>query len=183
MVQFNQLKFDTNGNLIIDIQVQEQPYYTNVFLDQIKIDTENTYIDGKPSNNAIYSSTISGNQKKYQVQISSSQLLATNKNILFVWVKTKGSPSISTPCGQDNEYTVGVCYHKDIIYNTGIKFIKELESCCEIPKNFIDFILKLDALELSIQTENYDFVIEMWKYLIDTQYSNLIQTKCGCNYG
>lgn len=184
MVQFNELKFDTDNSVIVDIQIPDLSYYTDVYLDSIYIDTEETFVEGKPSDNPIFQQSIEEETKSIQLTIPSTSILATPDNLLFVQVKTTGTPTSDTPCGLDNEYSVQVLFQNKFLYEKGMNFFKEFNSCCEIPKNFIDYILKLDAFKLALGAENFSFAIDMWKYLVkEFTGNNTVQSKCGCGYG
>lgn len=50
MVKFNELKVTNDGKyLIIDVSIKDLQYYTDVYLDEIIIDTQDTYVDNGPS--------------------------------------------------------------------------------------------------------------------------------------
>ena len=58
MVVFNECRIDKEGkNLIVDVSVDSLPYYKNVYLESITIDSDKTFIEHGPSSNPIYSST------------------------------------------------------------------------------------------------------------------------------
>ena len=59
MVQFNELRITPdNKELIIDVSVKDLDIYTNVYLDYIMIDNQDTFIEDGPSDNPIYTHTI-----------------------------------------------------------------------------------------------------------------------------
>ena len=63
-------------------------------------------------------------------------------------------------------------------------YTKELGDTCSIPKNFIDYILKVKALDLSLKTGNYQEAIRYWNRLFKNFYytNNVEFSNCGC-YG
>ena len=66
MIDFNNFQIYYNGSkIIIDVSIKEKSYFLNVYLDSITIDTQDTFIQGGPSNKACYTHTISGNKKQY----------------------------------------------------------------------------------------------------------------------
>ena len=107
---------------------------------------------------------------------------STRLLITELWVVgTTGIPSPATPCGMDNMITLGTVVDLFPIYCKTISYLKELNSSCSIPKNLIDMILRLKALELSLKTGNYIQAIEYWnKYFINIG-TNINSTSCGCN--
>ena len=45
----------------------------------------------------------------------------------------------------DNSTTIGVIYDKYSIFKNAMNYIDEINNTCNIPKNFIDYILKYKA--------------------------------------
>jgi hypothetical protein len=60
MVQFNSLKITPDRSLIVDVNIEDIPYYKDVYLDSIVIDNQKTYLSSGPSNTPIYKKTIKG---------------------------------------------------------------------------------------------------------------------------
>lgn len=184
MVQFNELRINQSGDrLIIDVSVKDLSYYTNVYLDEILIDTQDTYTDSGPSSKAIYSKTMEGNQKSLRLELGkgdiSSSLL---DNMFFVWVRTKGTPAANTPCGEDNTLTLGVTIALYPLYQQAFGYIKELEKECATPKGFINFILQLKALQLAVRIGHYTQAIKYWEKFFRGLKKDVVTNKCGC-YG
>ena len=157
MVQFNELKITPDGQrLIIDVSVKDLEYYTNVYLDTVQIDTQDTFVESGPSSEVVYSKTIEGNTKSVRLELGIGDLLPSlNDNLFFVYVKTKGTPATNTPCGMDNIYTLGITLNTCFIYNSIMQSVKEVAKDCDIPKNFIDSYLRFKAFEICINTEHY----------------------------
>ena len=104
-------------------------------------------------------------------------------NLLFVYVKTNGAPASDTPCGMDEETTLGVTLYHYPIYNAMMNSIKELEKNCEVPKNFINSILRFKAFELAIDTEHYNQAIIYYnKFIKNINLNTVTSNKCNC-YG
>ena len=120
MVQFNELKITPDGQrLIIDVSIKDLEYYTNVYLDTVQIDTQDTFVESGPSSEVVYSKTIEGNTKSVRLELGIGDLLPSlNDNLFFVYVKTKGTPATNTPCGMDNIYTLGITLNTCFIYNS-----------------------------------------------------------------
>lgn len=178
MVQFNELKVNNEGTkLIIDVSVKNQEYYQNVYLASISIDTQDTFIDGGPSTSTIYNKTIDPNQKSIRLELGTDTILSSlSDNMFFVWVKTSGAPSPTTPCGEDNSTVLGVAIPLYPLYQKSLEYIKEIDCNCKIPKNFINFILQLKALQISVKTGHYTQAINYWK-----KFFKNIQKTIGVN--
>ncbi len=196
MIQFNTLKITQDGkNLIINASVKNLSYYTNVLIGSIVIDNQDTYSASGPSSNPIYKHSFAGKDlvtnediaglKNISITISAKELLDNNgdlnDDILYVYLIAVGTPSADTPCGMDNVNTLGVALNLRPIYNNGINYIKQVESTCEIPKDFIDFILRYKALDLALKTENYIQANKYWnKFFKNNNVVSLNTNNCGC---
>lgn len=196
MIQFNTLKITQDGkNLIINASVKNLSYYTNVLIGSIVIDNQDTYSASGPSSNPIYKHSFAGKDlvtnkditglKNINITVSAKELLDNkgdlNDDILYVYLIAVGVPSANTPCGMDNVNTLGVALNIRPIYNNGINYIKQVESTCEIPKDFIDFILRYKALDLALKTENYIQANKYWnKFFKNNNIVSLNTNSCGC---
>lgn len=186
MIHFNQLAI-YNNQLIIDVSVLEDTYYDNVYLDSIIIDNQDSYVSNGPSSNPVYEFTIPDaeskltkttySQKHYRLVLDSSDVNLSD--MLFVYVRTKGTPAADTPCGLDKSSTLGVVADMLPFYQQGMQYTKELGSTCNIPTGFTDYILRLDALKLSVKTGNYTRAIEYF----NSFSSNTVPQNGGCGCG
>lgn len=185
MVIFNECRIDKEGkNLIVDVSVDSLPYYKNVYLESITIDSDKTFIEHGPSSNPIYSNTFveSDKLKNVRLKLNYKELGLDNlsDNILFVYIGVGGIPDPNTPCGMDNKYSVAVAVNLRPIYNMAMGYIKELESTCTPPKGLIDMILRLNAFKLSLKTGNFLTAIKQWDKLFKNKRI-VSSNKCGCN--
>lgn len=201
-----------NNCLIIDIEIPNINIYKDVFIDSVIIDNQDTYVDNGPSSNPVYKYTIeeSTTQKVYSSTgecapvkedetkeeclvekslntktlrlVLDSQDVALANNILFVYAIAKGTPDPSTPCGMDNMTTIGVVTNMRNIFQQMMPYIREIEGNCAIPKNFIDKILRFNALKLSISTGNYTLAIKYWNKYFKNESAVQPPSICNC-YG
>lgn len=59
MINFKELRIsECDNSLIIDVEVKDDSYYENIYIDQIIIDTQDTYLGSGPSSNPIYNHTV-----------------------------------------------------------------------------------------------------------------------------
>lgn len=183
MVQFNELRIIPNGTrLIIDVSVRDLEYYTNVYLDSIIVDTQDTYLDSGPSSTPVYSKKIEGDVKSFRVEIGKGDLLpALDNNMFIVYVKTKGIPSADTPCGMDNEYTIGVTLWLCPMYDYMMGYVREVERKCVVPRNFINAFLRYKAFMVAINTNNYIQAIDYYnRYIRHMKKSEVKIDNCSC---
>lgn len=206
MIVLNECRITEDGKyLVIEASVDSLAYYENVYISNIIIDTDKTYIPDGPSSNPIYEQEFeglerlnsdvmtdtdckcgniytSGGSKSIRLKLSSKDLDIDNlnSNIFFVYLIASGYPAPDTPCGMDNSTVMGIAYNKRLIYNKAIGAIKELNDSCNIPKNFIDIFLKYKAFTLALKTGHFTEAIKIWKYLKNSSITT-ISRGCGCH--
>ena len=106
-----------------------------------------------------------------------------NNMMFFVYVIADGTPSENTPCGMANPIIMGAVSNLYPFYQSMMKYVKQIENNCEIPKKFIDFILRFKALELSIKVGNYPQAIKYWNKYFKNKIG-VVSTSSNCNcYG
>ena len=200
MIQFNELRITQDGkNLIIDAQVQDISYYTDVYIDSIIIDSQNTFVSSGASSSPLFKYTYDattastlgyvtltsgGKLKGIRMTIPYNSLGETSnldKDLLFVYVTIIGTPSSNTPCNMDLTYELGIVYNTYPFYLRGMNFIKELNSSCELPKQLIDYMLRQKVLETCIQVGDYTKAVEYWKKFFTGDYQVINLKTCSCN--
>ena len=111
------------------------------------------------------------------------QPLDLGKNMFFVYAIATGTPDPSTPCGLDNSQILGTAVNLYPFYQASMKYLSELENECQIPKNFIDMILKFKGLQLSVKMKNYTQAIKYWnKFFSKINYQPSYTCKCNGQY-
>lgn len=123
-------------------------------------------------------------QKHVRLELPLSTLgINPSKDMLFVYAIASGAPEASTPCGLDNNKIMGTVVNLYPFYQQTMCYLKELNNDCQIPKGFIDMILRFKALELCIRTGNYPQAIKYWNKFFAQKECQVIINKCGCNGG
>lgn len=181
MIHFNELRVTPDGkHLIIDVRVLNESYYENVYIDSIIIDTQDTYISNGPSSKSLYSTKLTEENTKNIRLILDTIDLGSLNNLFFVYVRTKGTPSADTPCGMDNITTMGIVTNMYPFYQQAMNYIGEIADTCSVPQNFIDYILKIKALELAVKTGNYPDAIKYYNKFFKNKEGIIIK-KGGCS--
>ena len=185
MVNVNELLISNfTKTLIIDASISTLSYYADVYFDKIIIDTQDTYVTTGPSSTPIYTETFVGNNKTISLELSKLVLEDTpvDKTMFFVYFIAKGTPTLDTPCGQDNMTTLKVVVDLKPIYNNAVSLLNDFSKTCQLDKNIIDFVFKLNGLELALKLCNYQLAVKYWnKFFKDLNYTNLLTSNCGCN--
>ena len=180
MIQFNKLQINREGTkLTIDIAVKDLEYYNNVYIDSISIDTQDTFVNSGPSGKPKYTKILEGNNKTYVEELSN--ITIPLDGIIFIWVRTKGNPSNTTPCGEDKDLILGVTVNMYPIYKQLLNYTKEFGNTCIKPKGFIDLYLKTKIFDLSIKTGHYTDTIKYWNKFFKNINTEITSNTCGCN--
>lgn len=179
MIKFNELKITPDGkNLIIDISVKDYRYYDDITIDKVIIDTQDTFIINGPSDSPLYSYTVEGEEKNIRIELNN--IAVPLNNMLFVYVVAKGTPSPDTPCGYDNNIVMQTVVDLYPFYQETLCYLNEINKDCNIPRNFINMILRLKALELCVRTGNYLKAIKYWNKFFSGK-KVVIHNTCTCN--
>lgn len=206
-VIFDQLRISDDGKeLYIDAHVNQAHYFDNVYLRRITICTEDQVSELNPQSygsDFVYQKEItptayehptldedSGINLMKELHLVLTPFMLNEKfkaidfshNIFFVYVDCAGIPAPDTPCTLDELTTLGVTFDYGVIFNRGMQFTKELADTCNIPSRFIDFILNVEALKISIETGHYVPAIQYWKNLMKMNNKNISSRPCNCHH-
>lgn len=197
MIRFNELKIEDNY-IIIDVQIKEEKYFKDMYINSIVIDTQDTFIANGPSSKAIYTKTFNtdidvkkeeivytqGTDKynRVRIYINGKDLnVDIHKTMFFVYVIAGGIPAVDTPCRWDENKALHTLVDTQVLYNNIIQYVKELSKDCSTPDNFINAILQFNAIDLALKTNQYPLAIELWKRFYSDIESNVVLPNCGCN--
>lgn len=169
MVKYNELRIEGNY-LYLDVQVEDKPYFDEVMIEGARVDTPLTYGTSTP-----YHIIDESAQTRL---ISEVYLPVAKDDLLFITPNIQGNPAPDTPCGQDVN-KIGVVYNRKALMQKGLGYLKELGNSCVIPKGFIDFILRVKALDMAIETCNYTEAIKYWK-MLNRMSVRTTTNNCGC---
>lgn len=114
------------------------------------------------------------------LQAGDMNLGTLNDTMFFVYVIATGEPSADAPESTVSPQIMGTVTNLYPYCQSMMKSVKELVNECRIPKNFIDFSLRLKALELCIRTGNYPQAIVYWNKFFKGRMSEPAVTDCGC---
>ena len=207
MIRFNELKIEDNY-IIIDVQIEEEKYFKDMYIDSIVIDTQDTFIANGPSSKAIYTKTFNTDvnpvyENKQCAPIKKEENIYTqgidkhnrvriyidgkdlnvdiHKTMFFVYVIAGGIPAADTPCRWDENKALHTLVDTQVLYNNMIQYVKELSKDCSTPDNFINAILQFNAVDLALKTNQYPLAIDLWKRFYSDIESNVVLPNCGCN--
>lgn len=206
MIHYNNLYITEDSKyLVIDVAIDEDSTYDDVYLDRIAIDTQDTYITNGPSNNAkifriggddIEGPSINGIEevknsgkdikkvKHTKLTLSAKDLgVNLNEDMLFIYSTASGfiPEDKSDVIKYITNTILNVVVNTYEVYKSIIPLIKEIGELCKDPISFIDRELQIKAVEYSIKNGNYLLAIKYWKkYFMDNTITSS-SNKCNCN--
>lgn len=206
MIHYNNLYITEDSKyLVIDVAIDEDSTYDNVYLYRIAIDTQDTYITNGPSDNAkiifldegdVEKPSMNGigevknsgkdakKAKHTKLTLSAKDLgVNLNKDMLFIYSTASGFISEDKPdvLKYITDTILNVVVNTYEVYKSIIPLIKEIGELCKDPMSFIDRELQIKAVEYSIKNSNYLLAIKYWKkYFMDNTITSS-SNKCNCN--
>lgn len=206
MIHYNNLYITEDSKyLVIDVAIDEDSTYDDVYLYRIAIDTQDTYITNGPSNNAkiifldegdVEKPSMNGigevkNSDKAIKKVKHTKLTLSakdlgvnlNKDMLFIYSTASGfiPEDKSDVIKYITDTILNVVVNTYEVYKSIIPLIKEIGELCKDPISFIDRELQIKAVEYSIKNSNYLLAIKYWKkYFMDNTITSS-SNKCNCN--
>lgn len=199
MIDFNELIITPDGqHLIIDVSVKTAAYYDDTVLRTIMVvkgeynsagsyeeSDPNVHIYEIPEDYSNMDHEYHG-KKSYRMVIPANELNGLD-DIFFVYITTNGAFKVvgdmPIPCGADDPTTMGTVTNLYPFYQQAMNYIKSLGATCTIPQAFIDYILRLQGLELAVKTGNYPEALNFYnKYFKDREGEVINNGGCGCGY-
>lgn len=207
MIRFTTCRIASDGkHLLIGAMVDNLDYYKDVYLDTLIIDTDETYSTTGPSDEPLYTLSITDDARQVarvwgprvlqqsDVEIEGSSdikridisltakdlgLESLQNNIFFVYVIARGTPASDTPCNMDNATSMQVALDWGPIYLRAMQGVRELAKTCVTPKGYIDSYLRYTALKAALASGNFSDAISFWqKYFRWTKLTKV--EDCGC---
>lgn len=196
IVKFDEVRIDQEcGTLTIEVSIPNEEYFEDVYIKDFLIDNQDTYVgNGYPSCNPIFPKVEANLEllsKVYNIKADSFdkpkrvKIVLTSKDIdlkgiLFIYVRVEGMPKPNTPCGKDGITSMHTVTNLYPFYQQGMNFVKELSDNCSVPSDFIDWYLRVKAMQLSIHTGNYTEAIKYYNKFFKNSYTVTKKGGCGC---
>lgn len=192
MVSINEFVIARDAKyLYLKASIDDMEYFENVFIDYLEFTLH------KVVNGTIETSTIELNPdgtlhtEPLETEVKNVDLTLTPQDlglsdfqtpVIEVKVYTKGYPSADTPCGMDEEYVVGITYNESVLYDKGLSFIHQVGQDCNIPDDFINWILSSSAFDLALKSGNMNDALSWWLRLTSNRSNGYSRnSNCGCH--
>ena len=184
MIQINDIHITNDAfNLIIDAQVIGDSESIN----HIYIDTQDSFLTTGPSEDVVYEQDITEENvsdecnavkiidehtfiRKIRLSIPQEAICASLKNNFFIVYLEDDEGKLTTTT---------VFWHKPL-YNSFLRWIREIGYKCEIPRNFIYLFLQYQALITAVRTCNILEAIKIYNKYFHNINMIGVSKGCGC---
>lgn len=196
MITFNKIEYSEDGkSLILDIEVADtdQDYAANAKIDSVVIRNPNEYQykDNTlviQSGSAYYSYAVTDLDTQHytaEIPLTDIAYCGSNGDILIVQAYTSGYTP-DAPCGTDNTYYIAVAWNLQKVYDRVLGVARDLckNICgCGIPCDFIDYILKVQAIETALKNQNVEDALYYYEsfFALNNTKSLSPSGGCGCH--
>ena len=208
MIEIRNITITPRGDkMIIDANIELDEAFENCFIKEVFIDTQDTYTMSGPSENIVYRKLITKNDasklpestisingvekvRNLHLEICEEEICANLMSDFFVvYIQADGvfDKSEVSRCDSFN-VVLGCCFWMWPLYKEFMNFIRELNTKCEVPRNFIYTYLKYQGLITSVRTGNIADAIFLYSKYIMTRHNsrhdynnNHDDVHCGCN--
>lgn len=195
MIQFSELRISENkkqlsvGCYVENFDIYDDVYIKSIYVEYYKNRLENGDISEKAI--CIYDNT----NDDYTVKSAHAVLMkqeiteefgtgSFDNGLFYVYVicDVHGGASLaSADCGWDIMKTVGIVADWERVYRAGMAYILDVaDGChtCVISDEFIDFIMRWNALRLAMLVCDYITVDMLWDKFLG--YTTARRSSCGC---
>lgn len=170
MIKYNKVQID-GDKLIVDMELEDKAYYEDLSILGLRIDIPKTYGTDTP-----YLEENEEDATRFKKEFFIPDI--KNTLIIITPIVTEEFLPPDIPCGADIP-NKAVIYNSRVLLDKGMRYLKTLGDMCDISRDFIDFILKKSALDMAIDTCNYNIAVKYWNMLTTTRGDTL--KGCGCN--
>lgn len=192
MIDFKHLEFLNSKTLRVSVEVKDLDYYTNVYIDSIIIDTEDTVCETGPSDNPARTIHYDGNLKSINTTIDVSDIVSDGPKMLFVYIRCTGTPAVNTPCGLDNQDSMMPVVDYQSVYDSALKLARCTSKCgcadgnCHIDVVFANFALQYFRMEQGLKNGNWSDAYDAYCWLThkngNVKYKGSSASKrCSCD--
>lgn len=197
MIQFNELRIDENKHLIVDasvLDIEQQEDTGDVVITDIIIgfgsntdvvnywDADNnipseghasafTRYDRGPTTNGL-----KGFRLNFSIEENANQLI-------YVKVAVDNEDPSNLPNCSIPTFIEGCAYDKCLLMNKVFDYIKATEGTCESIDNYANYIVKVNGLQLAVESGNFTLALTYWNKFFANNSSNIgliSNTGCGC---
>lgn len=186
--------------LDISVAISDKPEFMNMYIEQLAVDTHETYVSTGPSVKAAYSKNYENFRDIYREEFKDASEAVRAKyitrrvdirlnkadlgvddipsKVYMVHVKVGGVPGRTLDCGEDKVYHLGLAYSREKLYSEFVRLVPSELS--EDNSKAIDAYLRAKVIDSSFKSGRIDVGIQYWKDFF-TAVTKGKKERCSCD--
>lgn len=202
MLQFNELRIDSNKHLIIDVEVTTNStidphsiisinhlyvgFGTNYIPNCVDYMTGITASDDEVIAKTTYDGTDYIRRVKFDIDLTSSatHVINTNaeKSLIYIRTTVDTHSIVITSCNY-KEYVDGYTYDKCLLTTDIFGYLEQTNNMCADIDSLANHIAQIKGLELAVESGNFGLANNYWNKFFGNNTTNsslTFNTGCGC---
>lgn len=200
MIQFNELRIDSNKNLIIDasvLDITDDPngyiHINHVYVgagsnvDLVDLNLNNNiYVVRKDDSTGYLRGiriVLDLNNSAIKDLFDNCSDFTTQLFYVKVEVDTTNPVVIIQDCTV-NTFIEGYVYDRCLLMNKVFDYIKQNDNVCNDIEDYANYIVKINGLQLAVESGNFTLALTYWNKFFANNNSNvglISNTGCGCH--
>lgn len=195
MLIFNELRIDSNKNLIIDVSVLDMTIDPDceITIDNLRIGYgSNTEVDNYDASQIRQiASRVDGTSEvlrgfRIMLDLTSSTTTinhpdaATSIIYVYVSVAVPNNIAVNISDCSDPTYIEGYAYDRCMLMNRVFDYIKQSDNICDNTIDYANYIVKVKGLELAIESGNFALANKYWNKFFNIKNTNGSTFNNGC---
>jgi hypothetical protein len=200
MIQFNELRIDSEKNLIIDasvLDITDDPngyiHINHVFVgvgsnqELVDLDLNGPYVTRRDNS--------TGYLRGIRIMLNltnaaTGSILNTEcddltKQLYYIKVEVDTTdPVVPIFDCTVNTFIEGCAYDRCLLMNKVFDYIKATDGTCDNFDNYANYIVKVNGLQLAVESGNFTLALTYWNKFFANNNSNvglISNTGCGCH--
>lgn len=201
MLTFNELRINSDKQLIIDVSVNDSTVdpHKIIAIDHVYVGFGTNIISecvdfmigiDSSSPEVIEKTTYQGNdyirRVRFNIDLTSGPIQTIKKDAEKTLIYTKVTTLIPNNILPNincctNTSIDGITYDKSVLFDNIYNYIKQTDSCEDIT-NYANYITQIKGLELTVESGNYMLANMYWSKFFSQDSNNITFNKgCGCH--
>lgn len=183
MIAFNELRIDSDKNLIIDAYIPDT-IDSEVTINHVLVGLgSNTDVTDYIDSEFLIKRYVDDEIRGFRLVLDLNTLEATTKLIYAkVSVELPIELEVTTDCSIPREIE-GYAYDKCLLMNKVFDYIKSTDNLCNNIDNYANYIVKINGLQLAVESGNFTLANTYWNKFFannDCNVGLISNTGCGC---
>lgn len=201
MLQFNELRIDSDKNLIIDasvLDITDDPHgYIHINHVYVGVGSNQKLVDLDLNNEAYVTRRDDSTDHLRGIRIvldltnpAVQKILDSNgveliQQLFYVKVEVDTTnPAVIIQDCTVNTFIEGYVYDRCLLMNKVFDYIKQNDNVCNDIEDYANYIVKINGLQLAVESGNFTLALTYWNKFFANNNSNvglISNTDCGCH--